>query len=155
MIVYRFKVSLFYDKRTYRQIDILGSQTLDDFHRIIFYSFDRDDEHLYSFFLTRKGQRSTRKISEAEEYSLPTTFDDNLFFRRKVKKNAKRTKIAFLQLKEKEKMYYLFDYGDEWWHEITLLLTYSTDTTANYPRLIKKVGASPEQYPDYEEEYEE
>ena len=32
MIVYSFKVALFYKKRIYRQIDILGSQTLEKLH---------------------------------------------------------------------------------------------------------------------------
>ena len=52
MIVYSFKVALFYEKRIYRQIDILGSQTLEDFHNVIFRAFDRFDEHLYSFYIT-------------------------------------------------------------------------------------------------------
>lgn len=155
MIVYRFKVSLFYDKRTYRQIDILGSQTLVDLHEIIFDAFDRYDEHLYSFFLTRKIQKSTRKISESDEYSLPSSFDDNPFFRKKKKQDVKKTKIAFLHLNVKEKMYYLFDYGDEWWHEITLLSTYNSNKSLGFPKLIKKVGDSPDQYPDYDEEFEE
>ncbi|MBW1985405.1 MAG: plasmid pRiA4b ORF-3 family protein, partial [Deltaproteobacteria bacterium] len=25
-----------------------------------------------------------------------------------------------LNLAEKDKLYYLFDFGDDWWHEITL-----------------------------------
>ena len=52
-------------------------------------------------------------------------------------------------------MYYLFDYGDEWWHEITLLSTYNSDKNLSFPKLIKKVGDSPDQYPDYDEEFEE
>lgn len=155
MVVYRFKVSLFYDKRTYRQIDILGSQTLEDFHRIIFNAFDRYDEHLYSFFLTRKSQKSTTKIYESDEYSLLSGFDDNPFFRKKKKQDVRKTKIAFLHLNPKEKMYYLFDYGDEWWHEITLLSTYDSNNNSNFPKVVKKVGASPSQYPDYDEDFEE
>lgn len=155
LVVYRFKVSLFYDKRTYRQIDILGSQTLETFHEIIFNAFDRYDEHLYSFFLTRKNQKSTRKISESDEYSLPSSFDDNPFFRKKKKQNVKKTKIAFLHLNVKDKMYYLFDYGDEWWHEITLLLTYNSITSSNFPKVVKKVGDSPSQYPEDDEDFEE
>ena len=53
MEVYTFKVALDSDKRTYRVIEIRGNQTMDAFHEIIFNAFDRDDEHLYSFYLTR------------------------------------------------------------------------------------------------------
>ena len=108
MIVYSFKVALFYNKRTYRLIDILGSQTLEDFHEIIFSAFDRDEEHLFSFFLTRKPLKNTRKIWDSPEYSEPSDFDDNPFFQRKKKHDATKTKIAFLGLNDKDKLYYLF-----------------------------------------------
>jgi len=150
MFVYRFKVALRYDKKIYREIDILKSQTLGDFHKAIFTAFDRYEEHLYSFFLTRGRTESRRKIYDAPEYTLPEVFDDSVF--RRNKRSATKTKIAQLDLSEKEKMYYLFDYGDEWWHEITLLSIYKTDNTSGYPKIVKKVGGSPEQYPDYDEE---
>ena len=152
MIVYRFKVALFYDKRTYRQIDVLGSQTLEDLHKTIFTAFDRYDEHLYSFFLTREPQKSINKIYNAPEYSEPCFDDDNPFLKRKEKFDATKTKIDFLELSEKDRMYYLFDFGDEWWHEITLLSMYKTEKISGYPKIIKKVGDSPDQYPDYDEE---
>lgn len=152
MIAYRFKVALFYDKRTYRQIDILDSQTLEKFHEKIFTAFDRFDEHLYSFFLTRVPQRGTNKIYDAPEYTVLSTFDDNPFFPGKKKYSAKGTKIASLGLREKERMYYLFDFGDSWWHEITLLSMHKVDKKSGYPKIIKKVGDSPDQYPDFDEE---
>jgi len=151
VIVYNFKVALFYDKRIYRKIDILGSQTLEDFHEIIFRAFDRFDEHLYSFYITRKAVKNIRKIVNSDEYTLPDGFDDNPFFPRKKKGNAQKTKIAFLGLQEKEKLYYIFDFGDEWWHEITLLSTYDTKDTTGFPKIVKKAGDSPDQY-EYDDE---
>ncbi len=146
MNVYRFKVSLFYNKRTYRQIDILGHQTLEDFHKIIFHAFDRFAEHLYSFFLTRTPQKSIRKIYEAPEFCESDDFQFFLLFRRKDRYDVLETQIDFLELKEKDKMYYLFDYGDSWWHEITLLSMCETDEKKDFPKIVKIVGESPEQY---------
>ena len=152
MIVYSFKAALFYEKRIYRQIDILGSQTLEDFHNVIFRAFDRYDEHLYSFYITRKAMKNMRKIVNSKEYSLPDEFDDNSFFPRRKKGNVTKTKIAFLELKENEKLYYLFDFGDEWWHEITLLSTYNTKDKKGFPKITKKEGDSPDQYEYCDEE---
>ncbi len=153
MIVYSFKVALFYDKRIYRQIDILGSQTLKKFHNVIFRAFDRDDEHLYSFYLTREAMKNIKKIVNAEEYSLPGEWDDKPFFPGKRKGNVAKTKIASLGLLEKEKLYYLFDFGDEWWHEITLLSTYNTKDKTGFPKITKVAGDSPDQY-EYDDEEE-
>jgi hypothetical protein len=153
MKVYRFKVSLFDDKEIYREIDILGAQTLEDFHKIIFEAFDRDDPHLYSFFLTRKSVSRPQKAYDFPEYTLP--IDDEAFLSGGEKQNVQKMEIYSLRLKEKEKMYYLFDYGDSWWHEITLLSITDSKVIIGFPKIVKKVGESPAQYPDFEGDWEE
>ena len=54
------------------------------------------------------------------------------------------------------KLYYLFDYGDEWWHEITLqAVTPCPDhpTKRGFPRVTKTAGQAPPQY-EYDDEDE-
>jgi hypothetical protein len=75
-------------------------------------------------------------------------------FEFKKQDNAAESNIGNLGLKEKNKLYYLFDYGDEWWHELTVLKIQSAAESEQYPRIVKKAGESPDQYPDYEEEDE-
>jgi hypothetical protein len=70
----------------------------------------------------------------------------------KKRHNAKKTKIGGLALNEKKKFYYLFDFGDDWWHEVTVLTIQTVETVQAYPRIVKKVGESPEQYPEYEDQ---
>ena len=67
MTIYKFKVSLDNDKRTYRHIEILGNQTLEKFHDIIFEAFDRDDPHLYTFLITRIATKNMRTRLQAPE----------------------------------------------------------------------------------------
>ena len=153
MLVYQFKVALDDNKRIYRNIEILENQTLADFHEIIFSTFDRYDEHLYSFYLTRKKTRSRRSRYNFPEYTIIFESDnDSIFFNKKEKYDVSQTKIGTLKLNEKDKFYYLFDFGDCWWHEINLLSIIEKDKTKGYPKIVKIVGESPEQYPDYEEE---
>jgi len=58
MKTFIFKVKLKYDKRVWRKIEILGSQTLDDLHMAIqeAFNFDDDPTHLYFFFMSGKAR---------------------------------------------------------------------------------------------------
>jgi len=58
--------------------------------------------------------------------------------------------IESFGLVEKQKFYYLFDYGDEWWHEVTYegIKDY---TEKEYPKVVFKKGDSPNQYLDIDE----
>lgn len=52
----------------------------------------------------------------------------------------------------KDIFYYLFDFGDCWWHEITLLSIIEVNKIQGYPKIFKKAGDSPDQYPNYDDE---
>jgi len=158
MEIYTFKVALDFDKRTYRVIEICGNQTLDTFHETIFDAFDRDEEHLYSFYLTRKPIKSINRRHDFTEYTSSEAAEDG--YADSQMHDAYSTNIEQLNLRLKDKLYYLFDFGDSWWHEITLLSVNDLNITANknYPKIIKKVGKSPVQYDfdeDDESEYQE
>jgi len=154
MKVYCIKVALFHNKRTYRNIEIIENQSLADLHDSIFAAFDRDDEHLYSFFLTGTAMKSIRRIHDFPEITHPMNLEDLFGFSDKEKRDAEKTKIRDLNLVEKDKIYYLFDFGDDWWHELTVLKIEETSIQQRYPRIVKTVGESPEQYPDPDDEYD-
>ena len=121
-------------------------------HESIFEAFERYDEHLYSFFLTRKATRSTTIIYDSPEYTHPMNMEDHGGFGFKKRYNAQKTKIRKLNLAEKDKLYYLFDFGDDWWHELTVLKIGEVESPKKeYPRIVKVAGESPDQYPDSED----
>ena len=62
--------------------------------------------------------------------------------------------IGELSLKQKQKFYYLFDWGDEWWHELTFEGEIEFDGE-RLPAIMAKKGDSPPQYPDWDEEDDE
>ena len=150
--IFIFKVALAGQKSVWRKIALKGNDTLDDLHEMIFDAFDRFDEHLYSFFFPSKaGKLNPRKIhDESVEYTSPDTleFGDD----ERQKNDASKTKISTLKLKKKQKFYYLFDFGDEWWHEITVEETDAEPKKGKYPRIVEKKGKSPPQYPDYDDD---
>lgn len=153
MKIYTFKVALDFNKRTYRNIELSENHTLKDFHNIIFEAFDRYDEHLYSFYITKKSIKNQRNRWQAPEFTVVFEDDqDNISFSGKEKFDVAKTKVGELNLNEKDKLYYLFDFGDEWWHEVTLLSIKESKNITLKPKIVKIAGKSPDQYPDYEDE---
>ena len=61
------------------------------------------------------------------------------------------------RLNEKNIFHYLFDFGDDWWHRIKVQKIIEMNSKKKHIQLIKSVGESPPQYPDYDDygdEYE-
>ncbi len=121
-----------------RTIEIRGDQTLEDLHHEIFDAFDREEEHMYEFQIGGKGPNDPK----AKQYGLPGKGDGE----------ASKTTIHSLKLKTDDIFGYWFDFGDDWWHQINLISIKKEIPVGNYPRVVKKVGDSPPQYPDYEDE---
>jgi hypothetical protein len=146
--IHVIKVTLMYDKAVYRKIAIRGHQTLEDLHNAIFDAFDREEEHLYSFFFPDKPTKSKRTIIESPEYTITGMTDE---FFDKEQNEASEATIQSLKLRMKQKFYYLFDWGDEWLHELTYEGVKDI-RTKDLPAVIVTRGESPPQYPDYDEE---
>jgi len=135
--IHRFKVSLKNNPNIWRIIDIKENQMLSSLHKAIFKAFDRTAEHQYSFFLSNKPYD---KESEFTSPMVDTSEEAKL---------AKRIRIDSLAMYGGPKFLYLFDYGDEWWHEVELLGVNQKVTRASYPRVVKKHSKSPLQYPTH------
>jgi len=132
--IHRFKVSLRDRPDIWRIIDIKGNQMLSSLHKAIFKAFDHFEEHQYSFFLSNKP------FDRESEYTSPGIGADG------TGKLATRIRIDSVELYGGPKFLYLFDYGDEWWHNVELISVTERVTRANYPRVVKKQGKSPPQY---------
>ncbi len=155
--IYIFKVALDRERSIWRRIAIRGEQTLDDLHWAIFRAFDRDDEHLYAFYIGTPIGKQTRGqfFRHAIRYLHPRAIDCYLE-RIGEEKDAETSTIASLPLVVRQGFYYLFDFGAEWWHFITVeKLHTEPDPKLQYPAVIEQHGESPEQYPRYGEEEEE
>lgn len=149
------KVVLAGSEKIWRKIAIREGQTLHVLHDMIFVAFDRDDEHMYSFFFPHSLQKKldVRKIYQSsEEYTHPYACEDQGPFSSEGK-DASKAPIESLNLKEGQIFFYVFDFGDEWWHEITVAKTGEVADDGEYPRIVERKGESPEQY-EYDDEEE-
>jgi Plasmid pRiA4b ORF-3-like protein/LexA DNA binding domain len=121
-----------------RVFEIRGDQTLEQLHEAIFKAYDRWDEHLYEFQLGKRPfDPDGPNYGVAEE----TTG-------KKRPHNAGTTKLDDLGLKPGRVFGYLFDFGNEWYHQVQVERIEQAIPTVGYPRVIKRVGKSPPQYLD-------
>jgi len=130
-----------------RTIQIRGKQTLEDLHYAIFDAFDRDDEHLYEFQIGGKGRRDRTALRYVQPMILEHPFGDE----DRIAGDVTKTQIGSLDLKVKKTLWYWFDFGDDWWHQIDVVSIEDTIPKGKYPKVIQRVGESPPQYLDPDE----
>jgi hypothetical protein len=129
-----------------RTIEIQGQQTLEDLHHIIFQALDREEEHMYEFQFGGSGPNDPA----ARRYGISAGFGDDLG-PTKLTGNVTRTTLDVLNLKPDDMFGYWFDFGDDWWHQINVVsIEEEIPAGDNYPRVTKRVGASPPQYAESE-----
>ncbi len=129
---------LFANKEISRAIEIRGDQTLEELHHAIFNAYDRWDDHLYEF---QFGKRPFDPDG-------PNYGPSDSPRRKKAFGNARTTKVDDLDLNPHRAFGYRFDFGDEWYHQVQVDRIEQAIPTVTYPRVIRRVGKSPPQYPD-------
>jgi hypothetical protein len=132
-----------------RTIQIRSDQTLEDLHYAVFEAFDREEEHMYEFQLGGKGPMDPK----ARRYVLSVSEDYELSDHRPAG-DVKHTEIESLGLKVDDAFGYWFDFGDDWWHQINVAAIEDKVGRGRFPKVIKRVGKSPPQYANWDEEDE-
>jgi Plasmid pRiA4b ORF-3-like protein/LexA DNA binding domain len=127
----------FASKVVSRAIEIRGDQTLEQLHEAIFKVYDRFDQHLYEF---QFGKRPFDP--KGPNYGVPDPGE-----RKKNFGDARKTKLDDLDLKLHRAFGYWFDFGDDWFHQVQVDRIEKAIPTVTYPRVIRRVGKSPPQYP--------
>lgn len=151
--VYRFKVSLFGDRaqpigKLHRIIDIEENAPFDLLHELIFEAFDRYDPHTYKFLLTRSQVKNTGELFDCKEEVCDLRFAYG--YEEVIAHDIFTYTIAEAGLKEKDIIYYWFDFGDDWLHRLRVEKIFTVDDEPEegsyIAEVMKKVGKSPEQY---------
>lgn len=133
-----FVISVSLGTGCYRHIQISANATLYKLHQAILKAFEFEDGHEHAFFM------DNHVWSSADAYfSSKAEAGDRL---------TKKYTLKKLQLAKGQKFKYVFDFGDEWEFQCKVLRELEEDTKT--PLVIRSVGESPEQYPEWEE-YEE
>ena len=130
-----------------RTIEIRGDQTLDDLHEEIFDAFDRDDPHMYEFQFGKKPMDP-----KGPRYVMPEALEYGDDMDPPAAGITTETTIDDLGLKVGRHFGSWFDFGDDWHHQIDVVAITEGPAKGKYPRVTKRIGESPPQYIDWEEE---
>lgn len=122
----------------YRHIQISKSATLYKLHKAILDAFEFEDDHAHAFFMDNKAWSQANAY-----YSMKMNGDEML---------TKGRRLEKLGLGKGNRFKYVFDFGDNWQFQCRVLRELEEDT--KQPLVLRRVGGSPEQYPDYDPEYE-
>ena len=120
----------------YRHIQIAASATLYRLHKAILDAFDFEDDHMHAFFMDNHlWSPECMYSSDASEPGERLT---------------RSYKLSQFHLQKGDKFRYVFDFGDAWEFQCRLLR--ETEEATKTPIVLRSVGESPEQYPDWDEE---
>jgi len=134
-----------------RAVQICGDQTLKDLHYAIFDAFGREDQHMYEFQVGGKGPMDPK----ARRYVLSGAFENPMPGTSRAAGDVTRTAIGSLGLKKGDAFGYWFDFGDDWWHQINVMDIEEQAGAGKFPKVTDRVGESPPQYVDWDEEDDE
>ncbi len=132
-----FRVTPWRDLHVSRTIELRADQTLHDLHGAIQDAFELDDDHLYVCFLNNRAWDRTF------EYGDPRgTFP----------RYADAVLLGELPLRRHKRFLYVFDFGDELFHEVRMVGEGTADADGRYPRVVERIGAAPPQYSTFDED---
>ena len=129
-----------------RTIQVRGDQTLEDLHHAIFDAFGRWEEHMYEFQFG-KGPMDPK----APRYVLPSDYGSESGEKNPPAGRVDQATIESLGLEVGRSFGYWFDFGDDWWHQINVEAIEEEVPSGTFPRVTKRVGKSPPQYPEEDE----
>jgi len=144
MAVYKFKTFVEDNEDIYREIEILSSQTFEDFHNSIQDAFKFDKKHSASFFMSddywRKDQEITLKKEDLEL--------DEEEIKKKVspKRLMSATKMAKQIESPRQRFLYVFDPAVKWTFCIELMKILPDNPKGSFPSVVRSIGNPPKQY---------
>jgi hypothetical protein len=108
-MAYQFKIQLLNVAKppVWRQIQVSEKITFHELHQIIQLVFGWDDSHLYQFSPKGYGTHPVISIPLKDDWEQPDF-------------NSMKTKLKKVFTREKQTFNYLYDFGDDWFHKITL-----------------------------------
>jgi len=144
MAIYKFKTFVEDNEDIYREIEILSSQTFEDFHGIIQDAFKFDKKHSASFFVSddywRKDQEVTLKKEDLE------LDEEEIKLKVAPKKLMATTKIARFIESPRQRFLYVFDPAVKWTFCLELMKILPDNPKGSYPAIVKSIGNPPKQY---------
>jgi len=140
------RVALQDHPEVFREIEI-ASDKIADLAKAIVSAFDFQFDHAFGFYSALTGRDVMRAQPKYEMFADMGERDNS--------GSVKRIRIAEAFPEVGHTMLFLFDYGDDWRFVVEVIGRGEREPKVRYPRVLKKQGASPEQYPEWDDDAED
>ena len=121
-----------------RVLEIDENATLEDLHLAIQKAVSFDNDHLYDFYAGRHYRNRQIRYSDDEDWEAR-------------ERDFSRLKLSTVYPLKGLKLYYWFDFGDNWIFEIRKARKVKpAESGRSYPRVTESHGPNPEQYPSWD-----
>jgi hypothetical protein len=124
-----------------RVIEIGENEALYDLHEVIQDAVNFGRDHPFEFYLANSSSPRAQKhrLTENEDW-------------RRRESDFARIRLKDLYPLGRKKLYYLFDFGDQWVFEIRKARgSKKPELNVKYPRVVEAIGPDPEQYPIWDD----
>lgn len=130
---YQFKIQLQHISKppVWRKVLVPAQFSFEQFHQVIQEAFGWGDYHYYQFSPTGYGSQPRISIPDEDDWS-----DEEII-------NSKEIKLSDIFNREGQKFTYIYDFGDDWIHKITLEAI-KEDVTLKAQLLAGKSACPPE-----------
>jgi hypothetical protein len=125
MHVYRLRIRPERAPDVWRVFEFSARHTLLDVHDAIQDAFELDDDHLFAFYTSGKHWDRASEVSHEK---------------------AGRVRLFQLELVPGKRFSYVFDFGDELWHELEVVAASESAAGPEAPLLVESEGEAPRQY---------
>lgn len=132
------------EEKPYREIVVSSNQSLSTLAKAIVKSFGFYFDHCYGFY-----NNFSNYFKSTEMYELFTDIPEDPT---PGAKGVTYIKVATVFPEIGKKMLFLFDYGDNWNFSVELIGIKVAPGNAKNPKIVKKVGKAPKQYPPIKED---
>ena len=113
----------------WRRVEVNDALTFFQLHRVIQEAMGWEDDHLHEFVVARQR--------------VGTAYDDDVMFMEQEETiPERRTRLSDL-LKDNKKFRYWYDFGDDWWHTVTIEKRLPADPEAPPAQLVAGENACP------------
>jgi hypothetical protein len=130
-----------------RRIRVAGNSTLHDLHKLLQGAFERDEEAPYEFMFGAPYDIDAQRLTGAVDTEFSTATEPRVPY------ETEETTIDAMQLESGRTFGYLFDFGEEWIHRITVAKLTEIVQGITQPKVMEEIGSSPPQHPADSDEW--
>ncbi|MGP4105677.1 plasmid pRiA4b ORF-3 family protein [Virgibacillus sp. L01] len=139
-MIYEFEITLDdVGVPVWRTIQMDSSSSFRDLHRVIQLAFDWRNMHLHSFFVDKTNGNETNRVEigpQKADDEFPSPLDTY---------NEADALLSDWFKEVNDQVVYLYDFGDNWDHDVVLMKKLSSEQTGAYPRCIGAKNNAPEE----------